>query len=143
MILTTKARYAVMAVIEIAEENSNTNNNSIRSNKISKPLSLKIIAKNQKISFSYLEQIFAHLKKAGIVKSVKGRGGGYELGKRHDQITIASIVKAIGEPIKMTRCKSESKGCIQSKVKCKTHHLWQGLEDKIYEYLDSISLDKL
>ena len=131
MILTTKARYAVMAVIEIA------------SNKNGAPVSLLTISQSQEISLSYLEQIFAHLKKAGIVESIKGAKGGYILGKKNQEITVAQIIKAIGEPIKMTRCNVENKGCMKSAVKCKTHHLWQGLENKIYDYLDSISLNKL
>lgn len=131
MILTTKARYAVMAVIEIAE------------NKTNQPVSLLTISQRQKISLSYLEQIFARLKKAGIVNSVKGPGGGYILGKSREKITIAEIIKAIGESVKMTRCTSEKKSCVSSGVKCKTHHLWHGLENKIYEYLNSISLRDL
>ncbi|OFW80572.1 MAG: hypothetical protein A2887_04290 [Alphaproteobacteria bacterium RIFCSPLOWO2_01_FULL_40_26] len=127
MILTTKARYAVMAVIEIAED------------KNKQPVSLSTISKRQKISLSYLEQIFAHLKKSGIVQSIKGPGGGYVL--QNQNITIAQIIKAIGEPIKMTRCTSEKRSCMNNgKTKCKTHHLWHGLEQKIYEYLNSISL---
>ena len=132
MILTTKARYAVMAVIEIAEDKSR------------QPISLSTISERQKISLSYLEQIFAHLKKSGIVQSIKGPGGGYVLGNDAEKITIAKIIKAIGEPIKMTRCTSEKKSCINSgKARCKTHHLWFGLEQNIYEYLNSISLNDL
>ncbi len=131
MILTTKARYAVMAVLEIADEATG------------QPLSLLVISKRQKISLSYLEQIFSYLKKSGIVSSVKGPGGGYILGKKRSEITVAQIVKAIGEPIKMTRCKTENKGCINISAKCKTHHLWHGLESRIYDYLDSISLQNL
>lgn len=131
MILTTKARYAVIAVLEIADDSSG------------QPLSLLTISQRQKISLSYLEQIFSHLKKSGIVSSVKGPGGGYVLGRNREEITVAQIVKAIGEPIKMTRCKTENKGCVNVGVKCKTHHLWHGLENKIYDYLDSISLQNL
>lgn len=127
MILTTKGRYATMAVIEIADNNSGN------------PVSLLTISQRQKISLSYLEQIFSSLKKSGIVKSVKGPGGGYLLGKNLDEITVAEIIKAIGEPIKMTRCTKLQKSCVGSS-KCKTHHLWHGLENKIYEYLNSISL---
>ncbi|MBU6141170.1 MAG: Rrf2 family transcriptional regulator [Proteobacteria bacterium] len=130
MILTTKARYAVMAVIEIAEE------------KGSQPVSLQAISEKQKISLSYLEQIFARLKKAGIVDSVKGPGGGYTLGKKREEITVADIIRAMGEHVKMTRC-STKEGCVKVSSKCKTHHLWRGLENKIYEYLDSISLTDL
>jgi Rrf2 family transcriptional regulator, iron-sulfur cluster assembly transcription factor len=131
MILTTKARYAVMAVIEIAD------------NKNNQPVSLLTISKKQEISLSYLEQIFSHLKKSAIVKSIKGPGGGYVLGKNRNEITIAEIIKAIGEPIKMTRCSNIKKSCVTSGVKCKTHHLWHGLENKIYDYLSSISLQDL
>ena len=130
MILTTKARYAVMAVIEISEE------------KNSQPISLQVISEKQKISLSYLEQIFACLKKDGIVASVKGPGGGYVLGKKREEITVADIIKAIGEHVKMTRC-STKEGCVKVSSKCKTHHLWRGLENKIYEYLDSVSLSSL
>ena len=133
MILTTKARYAVMAVIEISSQ------------KTDKPLSLNEIAKSQNISLSYLEQIFTHLKKNGIVNSIKGPGGGYILSKEKSQINISDIIKAIEEPIKMTRCSLGKQGCIttSNKTKCKTHHLWHGLENRIYDYLNSISLDKL
>lgn len=130
MILTTKARYAVMAVIEISEE------------KNSQPISLQTISEKQKISLSYLEQIFACLKKDGIVASVKGPGGGYVLGKKREEITVADIIKAIGEHVKMTRC-STKEGCVKVSSKCKTHHLWRGLENKIYEYLESVPLSSL
>lgn len=131
MILTTKARYAVMAVIEIASQPEN------------KPVTLMHISKNQNISLSYLEQIFVHLKKYQIVNSHRGPGGGYVLAKSKSDINIADIIKAIEEPIKMTRCSIELKGCMVNKTKCKTHHLWQGLENKIYDYLNSISIDKI
>ncbi len=130
MILTTKARYAVMAVIEIAEHDK------------SQPVSLQTISEKQKISLSYLEQIFARLRKAGIVESVKGPGGGYILAKNPEEINIAHIIKAIGESVKMTRCKTSS-GCVNISSKCKTHHLWRGLEDRIYQYLESIPLSSL
>jgi len=120
-----------MAVIEIAEDETN------------QPVSLLTISERQKISLSYLEQIFLPLKKAGIVESVKGPGGGYVLGKDRDKITIATIIKAIGEHIKMTGCDNKKRSCVNSKTKCKTHHLWHGLEVKIYEYLDSVSLKDL
>lgn len=128
MILTTKGRYAVMAVIEIADEKTNH------------PVSLMAISEKQKISLSYLEQIFSRLKKAGIVKSVKGPGGGYILGDDRDKITVAKIIKATGEHMKMTACIAKNKSCTNKSGKCKTHKIWCGLEDKIYEYLDSISL---
>lgn len=128
MILTTKARYAVTAIIEIAGSENCA------------PLSLQTISTRHDISLSYLEQIFLRLKKAGIVTSIKGPKGGYILAKKREEITMAQIIDAIGEPIKMTRCKSEKSGCLTSNAKCKTHHLWHGLESRIYDYLDSISL---
>ncbi len=128
MILTTRARYAVMAVIDIADNESG------------QPITLLTISERQKISLSYLEQIFSRLRKAGLVESVKGPGGGYVLSKDTANITIDTIIKAIGEPIKMTRCGNVQKSCISTNTKCKTHHLWNGLENKIYEYLNSISL---
>jgi Rrf2 family iron-sulfur cluster assembly transcriptional regulator len=133
MILTSKARYAVTAIIELA------------SIKDKQPLALSLIAKKQNISLFYLEQIFSKLKKSALVEAIKGPGGGYILVKNPSEISIATIIKAIGEPIKMTRCTSSSKACnsLTSKTKCKTHHLWQGLENKIYEYLDSITLQDL
>lgn len=130
MILTTKARYAVMAVIEISEH------------KKSEPVSLQTISEKQKISLSYLEQIFSRLKKAGIVDSIKGPGGGYVLAKDAKDVNIADIIKAMGETVKMTRCKTGA-GCVTVSSKCKTHHLWRGLEDRIYQYLESISLSNL
>lgn len=131
MILTTKGRYAVMAIVEIASEKTNL------------PVSLVTISKRQKISLSYLEQIFSHLKKGGIVKAVKGPGGGYILAGNRHEITIAQIISAIGESIKMTRCSKEKKSCLNSGSKCITHHLWRGLEKEIYQYLDSVSLQDL
>jgi len=119
-----------MAVIDLAQDASD------------QPVSLQTIAKRQKISLSYLEQIFACLRKSGLVAAVKGPGGGYVLGKNPEQITIADIIKTMGEHVKMTRCSSKN-GCVTPGVKCKTHHLWRGLENKIYEYLNSISLKDL
>ncbi len=130
MILTTKARYAVMAVIEIAEHEK------------TQAVSLQNISDKQKISLSYLEQIFSRLKKAGIVDSIKGPGGGYILAKNAEEISVADVIKAIGESVKMTRC-STKEGCVKVSSKCKTHHLWRGLENRIYEYLESIPLSSL
>lgn len=122
-----------MAIIEIAD--------SSKEKRVS-PISLSEISQSQNISLSYLEQIFSLLKKAEIVKSIKGPGGGYFLAKNHKEISIANIIKAIGEPIKMTNCSNGQKSCIKTKsTKCKTHHLWKGLEDNILQYLNSISLE--
>ena len=134
MILTTKAKYAMMAMIDLYEE--------IDKNK--KPISLFSISQRQDISLSYLEQIFANLRKSGIVKSVKGPGGGYALAKNAQEISVADIILATGENIKMTSCKNSAGGCKiaikEDKKKCKTHHLWFGLEKNIHDYLNSISI---
>ena len=130
MILTNKAKYATIAVIDMLE------------NGLEKPISLSSIANRQNISISFLEQIFSALKKSTIVKSVRGVGGGYILAKNPQDINIADIIFAVDEPIKMTRCNGKS-GCITNKTRCKTHHLWQGLEQNIHNYLSSISIDKM
>ncbi len=127
MILTNKAKYATIAVIDMSEV------------ALQKPVALSIIAARQNISLSFLEQIFSALKKAKIVKSVRGAGGGYLLVKKPQDINIADIIFAIDEPIKMTRCAGKS-GCVAKKTRCKTHDLWQGLEQNICNYLSSISI---
>lgn len=130
MNLTTKGRYAVMAMVDLA---LNAN---------SKPVSLAEIAVRQDIALNYLEQIFMRLRRAGMVNSVRGPGGGYVLGLDPKDMTISDIVVAVDESIKMTRCSDESEGgCSKAKAKCITHNLWEGLSRKIYEYLNSISLD--
>ena len=130
MILTTKARYSVMATIEMSRGEEG------------KPISLKEIAERQDISLSYLEQIFAKLKKGGIVTSVKGPGGGYMLSRSNKQINIFDIIKTADEPIRITRCEGK-KNCGKHQTTCQTHHLWNGLENKINGYLKSISLADL
>ncbi len=129
MILGTKARYAVMAMVDLAKNTSG------------KPITLAEIAMRQEIPLPYLEQIFAKLKRQGIVKSVKGPGGGYLMAKEHADTWIADIVTAVDESLKMTRCESEAQGgCMATKTKCLTHDLWDGLGRQIYTYLKSISL---
>lgn len=117
-----------MAVIEIA------------SNEAGQPISLTTISERQNISLSYLEQIFCSLKKAGIVDSAKGPGGGYFLKKPQHEIAIAEVIKAAGESIKMTGCSNGKKSCLGTSSRCKTHKLWHGLESKIHDYLGSVSL---
>jgi Rrf2 family iron-sulfur cluster assembly transcriptional regulator len=127
VLLTNKEKYAIIAVIDMLEGG------------LQKPVALSLIASRQKISLSFLEQIFSALKKAAIVKSVRGAGGGYILARNPQNITVADIVFAIKEPTKMTRCASKD-GCVSKKIRCKTHDLWQGLEQNIYNYLNSISI---
>lgn len=133
MILTTRGRYAVMAILDLLDENQGN----------AKPVSLLSIAKRQNISLSYLEQIFANLRRAEIVKAAKGPGGGYLLRKSPQEITISDIIRATGENIKMTNCDSEepckaARGAQESR--CRTHDLWLGLENHIHNYLHSITL---
>lgn len=129
MNLTTKGRYAVMAMVDLAQKGD------------SGPVSLADIAQRQDIALSYLEQIFMRLRRAGLVQSVRGPGGGYVLGRRVEDIAIADIVVAVDESIKMTRCSSTSEGgCSSTKAKCVTHNLWEGLSRTIYGYLHSVSL---
>lgn len=135
MILTTKGRYAVIAMIDLVE-------NSQIYSEILNPVSLLSIAKRQNISLSYLEQIFANLRKAEIVKAVKGPGGGYVLKRKADEITVADIIFATGGNIKVTNCTAEEKCAFakEDEKKCKTHHLWKNLEKNILHYLTSITL---
>lgn len=129
MLLSTKGRYAVMAMVDLASTRSD------------KPVTLAGIAERQEIPLAYLEQIFAKLKKRGIVKSVRGPGGGYQLAKAANETKIAEIVMAADESIKMTRCKSGShEGCMAPKTRCLTHDLWEGLGYQIFHYLRSVSL---
>ena len=127
MMLTTKSRYAVMAVIEVA------------ANTTGLPMKLAVISANQDIPLNYLEQIFLKLKKADLVKSVKGPGGGYQLNITSDQITIENIIDAVDENLKMTRC-SRDKNCRKNGINCQTHDLWKGLSKRIRSYFASISI---
>ena len=117
----------VMALIEVAGNNSNI------------PTKLAEISANQNISLNYLEQIFQKLKKANIVTSVKGPGGGYKLTASPDQITIEHIIDAMDENLKMTRC-SKDKNCRKNGINCQTHNLWKGLSIQIRNYFASISV---
>ncbi|HLD76690.1 MAG TPA: Rrf2 family transcriptional regulator [Rickettsiales bacterium] len=138
MILTTKGRYAVIAMLDLLEEGAYGEKPC--------PISLLAIAKRQHISLSYLEQIFANLRRCAIVKSVKGPGGGYVLGRKPEEISVSDIVLATGERIKITACGNSKKGCNMPKngnKHCKTHDLWFGLEKNIHDYLQSISINDI
>lgn len=130
MNLGTKARYAVMAMVDLAVQADE------------KPVKLAAIAERQEIPLAYLEQIFARLKQHGLVKSVKGPGGGYRLARPQSQMPVSQIVVAADESMKMTRCESHSKeGCMATKARCVTHDLWDGLSMQIFNYFDAISLE--
>ena len=130
MLLTTKGRYAVMAMVDLA------------ANQGEKPVGLAAIADRQEIPLAYLEQIFAKLKRAALVASVRGPGGGYKLARAAGSIPIAEIVAAAEETMKMTRCATESHtGCMADKTRCMTHDLWEGLGEQIQQYLGALSLE--
>ena len=132
MNLTTKGRYAVMAMVDLAMYSNQA------------PITLAEIAERQNITSNYLEQIFMKLRKKGLVQSVRGPGGGYMIAIDAADIKISDIVDAVDESIKMTRCNSgKSNGCMHGKVKCVTHNLWDGLSQHIFTYLNSISLQDL
>ncbi len=106
-----------------------------------KPISLAEVAERQDISLSYLEQLFGKLRKGGLVKSVRGPGGGYLLSRAAGETRISDIVMAVDEQIKATRCKDgDPTGCKPDQSRCLTHDLWQELGNHIYLYLSSISL---
>ena len=131
MRLSTKGRYAVMAMTDLAAHTG------------AHAVSLAEIAERQQISLAYLEQLFARLRRAGLVKSARGPGGGYRLAKGADQTRISEIVLAVDEPIRATRCAGGDKavGCMASGEQCMTHGLWEALGQQIEDYLAGISLD--
>jgi Rrf2 family transcriptional regulator, iron-sulfur cluster assembly transcription factor len=129
MRLSTKGRYAVMAMCDLAQQGGRG------------PVSLAEIAERQEISLSYLEQLFAMLRKAGLVKSVRGPGGGYLLAQDRDEIRIADVILAVDEPIRATRCAPGAPiGCRGNRTRCLTHDLWEELGNQIHLYLTSVTL---
>ncbi|GAA3911453.1 Fe-S cluster assembly transcriptional regulator IscR [Litoribacillus peritrichatus] len=129
MRLTTKGRYAVTAMLDLA----------LHADK--GPISLADISQRQGISLSYLEQLFAKLRRNGLVGSVRGPGGGYHLSRESSEICIADVVDAVSEKVDTTRCGGTG-GC-QDGDECLTHHLWQDLSDQIHDFLSEISLAQL
>ncbi len=129
MKLSTKGRYAVMAMVDLARHGAGH------------PVSLADIAERQEISLSYLEQLFAKLRKNGLVRSVRGPGGGYLLGRGTDEVKISDIILAVDEPIRATRCHQGSAiGCKTDRSRCLTHDLWEELGNQIHLFLRSVSL---
>lgn len=132
MILGSKTRYAVMAMVELAGYSQES------------PVKLSELADAQEITVPYLEQIFSKLKQAGLVRSVRGPGGGYVLSRMADEIRVGEVVKAVEEPVKMTRCdKHTEKGCMVASTRCVTHDLWEGLENHIFQYLEAVTLEDI
>lgn len=129
MRLTTKGRYAVTAMLDLA----------IHSQTV--PVTLTDIATRQSISLSYLEQLFARLRRSGMVTGIRGPGGGYKLSRDAKEINVADIIIAVDEQIDSTKC--GGKGDCQNNQACLTHELWLGLSDQIRDYLQGISLGDL
>ena len=129
MILSTKGRYSVMAMVDLATQPAG------------KPVGLAAIAERQEIPLAYLEQIFARLKRNGIVKSVRGPGGGYKLGRPGSAISVADVIDAVNETVDATRCGGR-RNC-QGEQRCLTHDLWENLSNQIRDFLSSVSLDQL
>ncbi|NVK21336.1 MAG: Fe-S cluster assembly transcription factor [Kangiellaceae bacterium] len=129
MKLSTKGRYAVTAMLDLALHSG------------SGPISLSEISGRQDISLSYLEQLFSKLRKADLVDSVRGPGGGYELKRPAKQISVAEVVLAVNEPLTATRC--NGKGGCQDGDLCLSHQLWAELSDQIYTFLSGITLEQV
>jgi Rrf2 family iron-sulfur cluster assembly transcriptional regulator len=130
MRLSTKGRYAVMAMTDLARHGAD------------RAVSLAEIAARQEISLSYLEQLFARLRRGGLVKSVRGPGGGYRLARSAAETSVADIVVAVDEPLRATRCTGAAspRGCMASGERCVTHHLWEELGEQIHLFLAGVSL---
>jgi Rrf2 family iron-sulfur cluster assembly transcriptional regulator len=131
MRLTTKGRFAVTAMIDLALRSSNG------------PVALAAISQRQQISLSYLEQLFGKLRRQELVESTRGPGGGYSLGRAADQISVADIIVAVDEPIDATGCAGKENCRGEDAGRCMTHELWASLNAKMIEYLSSITLRKL
>ena len=129
MRLTTKGRYAVTAMLDLALHEA------------AGPVSLADISRRQEISLSYLEQLFARLRRSGLVSSVRGPGGGYRLGQAASSICVAGIIDAVNEILDTTACEGKG-GCQQGEI-CLTHTLWDDLSRQIHGFLSGITLAQL
>ena len=130
MRLTTKGRFAVTAMIDLA----------LRQH--SGPVTLAAISQRQHISLSYLEQLFGKLRRHQLVESTRGPGGGYSLARKAAEITVADIIVSVDEPIDATHCGGKE-NCLGESGRCMTHELWTSLNQRMVDFLDSVSLQKL
>jgi len=130
MRLTTKGRYAVTAVLDLALHQD------------AGPVSLAAISERQDISLSYLEQLFAKLRRNNIVSSTRGPGGGYKLTNNVEDVSVSDIILAVDESCKVVDC-NDSDGCRGSDYQCLTHDLWQELSNEIRSFLDGITLSEI
>ncbi len=129
MRLTTKGRYAVTAMLDLSL------NYGI------KPITLSDISERQGISLSYLEQLFAHLRRHGLVSSSRGPGGGYRLSRSAEEVTVLDVISAVDEKVETTLC--EGKGNCQGDEQCLSHEIWHSLSEQIKSYLASITLGQV
>jgi Rrf2 family transcriptional regulator, iron-sulfur cluster assembly transcription factor len=129
MKMSTKGRYAVMAMIDIGQHGSD------------RPVSLAEIAERQDISQEYLEQLFGKLRRSGLVASARGPGGGYKLARELSDIALAEVILAVDEPLRVTRCEGDAvDGCVKG-AKCCAHDLWSSLGRQMMYFLESITLE--
>jgi iron-sulfur cluster assembly transcription factor IscR len=128
MELTTRGRYAVMAMADLARHQAG------------EPVALAAIAERQKLSLAYLEQLFARLRRADIVVSARGRSGGYKLGRAASDITIADVLRAVEEETRMTRCSGDGEAGCLGETRCITHGLWQALGQHIEQFFQTVTL---
>ena len=135
MRLSTRGRYAIMAMVELACRAGARD----KRGGTGRPVSLAEIAEAQLLSLAYLEQLFARLRRCGLVASVRGPGGGYRLGRPAGQIALAEITDAVEEPIRATRCDDGGPGCMAGK-RCLTHELWAELGEQIRLFLANVTL---
>lgn len=129
MRLTTKGRFAVTAMIDVALHGDDN------------PVTLAAVSERQRISLSYLEQLFGKLRRSGIVDSVRGPGGGYNLARAASELSVADIILAVDEPIDATQCAGRE-NCLDDR-RCMTHELWAGLNGHIFSFLRSVTLAEL
>ena len=130
MRLTTKGRFAVTAMIDLALRQNNG------------PVTLAAISQRQQISLSYLEQLFGKLRRHELVESTRGPGGGYTLARKAAEITVADIIVSVDEPIDATQCGGKE-NCLGEAGRCMTHELWAALNQRMVEFLDSVTLKKM
>jgi len=128
MQLSTKGRYAVMAMTDLAARTTE------------RAVALAEIAESQEISLAYLEQLFSRLRRRGLVQSTRGPGGGYRLAKPAAETSVAEVVTAVDEPLKAVRCGNGPVGCMRGGARCLTHDLWEETGRQIQAYLGSVSL---
>ncbi|MDX1669755.1 MAG: Fe-S cluster assembly transcriptional regulator IscR [Limnobacter sp.] len=129
MRLTTKGRFAVTAMLDLASQ------------QVDGPVSLAAISERQKISLSYLEQLFSKLRKRKLVDSVRGPGGGYRIAKPLEQVSVADVIIAVDEPLDATQCGGKE-NCTDE-GQCMTHDLWSNLNQRMLDYLNSVTLHSL